>query len=72
VADSEGDVRSALGESYVDGVRRHSCVISVGRSTQEEEEDEGLVANGGRAWVAGAECRCILGQLVRERAGVLP
>ncbi|KAI9459444.1 APG9-domain-containing protein [Lactarius psammicola] len=43
-ADSEGDVRSALGESYVDGARRHARG-GVGRSMQEEEEDLG--ADGG-------------------------
>ena len=44
-ADSEGDVRSALGESYVDGARRNARG-GVGRSMQ-EEEDEGLGADGG-------------------------
>ncbi len=43
-ADSEGDVRSALGESYVDGARRHTRE-GVGRSMQEEEEVLG--ADGG-------------------------
>jgi len=47
VADSEGDVRSTLGESYVDGARRHPRVTGVGRSIQEEEEEEGLGADGG-------------------------
>lgn len=47
VADSEGDVRSGLGEPYVDGARRHPRVTSVGRSMQEEEEEEGLGADGG-------------------------
>lgn len=47
VADSEGDVRSALGESYVDGARRHPRVTGIGRSIQEEEEEEGLGADGG-------------------------
>jgi autophagy-related protein 9 len=42
--DSEGDVRSALGESYVDGARRHARG-GVGRSMQEEEEELG--ADGG-------------------------
>ena len=37
---SEGDVHSALGESYVNGARRHLRVTGVGRSTQEEEEEE--------------------------------
>ncbi|KAH9001006.1 APG9-domain-containing protein [Lactarius akahatsu] len=44
-ADSEGDVRSALGESYVDGARRHARG-GVARSMQ-EEEDDGLGADGG-------------------------
>ncbi|KAI9446179.1 APG9-domain-containing protein [Lactarius indigo] len=44
-ADSEGDVRSGLGESYVDGARRHARG-GLGRSTQ-EEEDDGLGADGG-------------------------
>ena len=43
--DSEGDVRSALGESYVDGARRHARG-GVGRSMREEEEEE-LGADGG-------------------------
>jgi autophagy-related protein 9 len=43
-ADSEGDVRSALGESYVDGARRNARG-GVGRSMQEEEEELG--ADGG-------------------------
>ena len=43
--DSEGDVRSALGESYVDGARRHARG-AVGRSMREEEEEE-LGADGG-------------------------
>jgi len=47
VADSEGGVRSALGESYVDGARRHPRVTGVGRSIQEEEEEEVLGADGG-------------------------
>ena len=47
VADSEGDVRSGLGESYVDGARRHPRVTGIGRSIQEEEEEEGLGADGG-------------------------
>ena len=47
MADSEGDVRSALGESCVDGARRHPRVTGVGRSIQEEEEEEGLGADGG-------------------------
>ncbi|KAF8261690.1 autophagy protein Apg9-domain-containing protein [Lactarius quietus] len=42
--DSEGDVRSALGESYVDGARRHARG-GVARSMQEEEEELG--ADGG-------------------------
>jgi autophagy-related protein 9 len=47
VADSEGDVRSALGGSYVDGARRHPRITGIGRSIQEEEEEEGLGADGG-------------------------
>jgi len=47
VADPEGDVRSTLGESYVDGARRHPRVTGLGRSIQEEEEEEGLGADGG-------------------------
>jgi autophagy-related protein 9 len=48
VADSEGDVRSALGESYVDGARRHPRGVAGGaRSIQEEEDEEGLGADGG-------------------------
>ena len=43
-ADSEGDVRSALGESYVDGARRNTRG-GVARSMQEEEEEVG--ADGG-------------------------
>jgi autophagy-related protein 9 len=45
-ADSEGEVRSALGESYVDGGRRHVRGVSA-RSMQEEEEEDGLGADGG-------------------------
>jgi autophagy-related protein 9 len=47
VADSEGDVRSALGESYVDGARRHPRGPVGTRSVQEEEDEEGLGADGG-------------------------
>ncbi len=48
VADSEGDVRSALGESYVDGAKRHARGVAGGaRSIQEEEDEEGLGADGG-------------------------
>lgn len=39
-ADSQGDVRSGLGESYVDGARRHARG-GVARSMQEEEEELG-------------------------------
>jgi len=46
VADSDDDVRSALGESYVDGARWHLRVTGVGRSIQ-EEEDERPGADGG-------------------------
>jgi autophagy-related protein 9 len=48
-ADSQGEVRSALGESYVDGARRHPRGGGgVGaRSMREEEEEEGLGADGG-------------------------
>jgi len=38
VADSEGDVRGALGGSYVDGARRHPRVTGAGWTIQEEEE----------------------------------
>jgi len=47
VADSEGEVRSALGESYVDGARRHPRGPVGTRSVQEEEDEEGLGADGG-------------------------
>jgi len=49
VVNSAGDVRSALGEPYVDGARRHLDRRGVGsRSMQEEEEEEdGLGADGG-------------------------
>ena len=46
VADPEGDVRSTLGESYIDGARRQPCVTGVGRSIQEEEEEEEPGADG--------------------------
>jgi autophagy-related protein 9 len=42
--DSEGEMRSALGESYVDGARRHGRGVGT-RSMQEEEEEVG--ADGG-------------------------
>ena len=42
MADPEGDVRSALGESYVDGARRHPRVTGVGWSIQKEEEVLGM------------------------------
>jgi autophagy-related protein 9 len=45
-ADSEGEVRSALGESYVDGARRHLHGVGA-RSMQEEEEEDRLGADGG-------------------------
>jgi len=38
VADSEGDVRSVLGGSFVDGAKRHPRATGVGRSIQDEEE----------------------------------
>ena len=38
VADSEIDVQSVLGGSYVDGAKRHPRVTGVGRSIQDEEE----------------------------------
>ena len=44
--DSEGDVRSALGESYVDGAQRHARG-GTSRSMQEEEEEDGLGPDGG-------------------------
>ena len=48
VADSQGEVRSALGEAYVDGARRHPRGGGVGaRSMQEEEDEDGLGADGG-------------------------
>ena len=47
VADSEGEVRSALGESYVDGARRHHQRGVSARSMQEEEEEDGPGADGG-------------------------
>ena len=53
VADSQGDVRSGLGESYVDGARRYprggggaGGGLSA-RSMREEEEEEGIGADGG-------------------------
>jgi len=47
-ADSQGEVRSALGESYVDGARRHPRGGGVGsRSMQEEEDEDGLGTDGG-------------------------
>jgi autophagy-related protein 9 len=47
-ADSQGEVRSALGESYVDGARRHPRGSGVGsRSMQEEEDEDGLGTDGG-------------------------
>ena len=47
-ADSQGEVRSALGESYVDGARRHPRGGGVSaRSMQEEEDEDGLGADGG-------------------------
>ena len=48
VSDLQGDVRSALGESYVDGARRHPRGGGVGaRSMQEEEDEDGLGTDGG-------------------------
>jgi len=44
----------ALGKSNVDGARMHSRVSGIGRSTQGQEE-EGMGADGGRAWVPGAD-----------------
>ena len=61
-ADSEGDVRSALGESYVDGARRNARG-GVARSMQEEEED-GLGADGGMLG--------LLGQIYNGTAGGRP
>jgi autophagy-related protein 9 len=46
-ADSQGEVRSALGESYVDGARRHPRGGVSARSMQEEEDEEGLGTDGG-------------------------
>ena len=47
-SDSQGEVRSALGESYVDGARRNPRSSGVGaRSMQEEEDEDGLGADGG-------------------------
>lgn len=47
-ADSQGEVRSALGESYVDGARRHSRGgVSARSSMQEEEDEDRLGADGG-------------------------
>ena len=47
-SDSQGEVRSALGGSYVDGARRHPRGGGVGaRSMQEEEDEDGLGADGG-------------------------
>ena len=46
-ADSQGEVRSALGESYVDGARRHPRGGVSARSMQEEEDEDGLGADGG-------------------------
>jgi autophagy-related protein 9 len=46
--DSQGEVRSALGESYVDGARRHPRGgVSARSSMQEEEDEEGLGEDGG-------------------------
>ena len=43
-----GDVRSALGESYVDGARRHPRGGGVSaRSMQEEEDEDGVGTDGG-------------------------
>jgi autophagy-related protein 9 len=47
VVDSQGGVRSALGESYVDGARRHPRGGVGTRSMQEEEDEDGLGADGG-------------------------
>jgi autophagy-related protein 9 len=47
VVDSQGDVRSALGESYVDGARRHPRGNVGARSMQEEEDEDGFGADGG-------------------------
>ena len=47
VSDSEGDVRSALGELHVDGARRYPRLTSVGWTIQEEEEEEELGMDGG-------------------------
>ncbi len=48
-ADSQGEVRSALGESYIDGARRHPRGGGGGgaRSMREDEEEDGLGADGG-------------------------
>ena len=47
--DSQGEVRSGLGESYVDGARRHPQGGGVSARSMQEEEDEdgGLGADGG-------------------------
>lgn len=46
--DSQGEVRSALGESYVDGARRHPRgSVSARSSMQEEEDEDGLGEEGG-------------------------
>jgi autophagy-related protein 9 len=45
-ADSQGEVRSGLGESYVDGARRYPPGGVSARSMQEEDED-GLGEDGG-------------------------
>ena len=47
-ADSQGEVRSALGESYVDGARRHPRGgVSARSSMQEEEDEDGVGEDGG-------------------------
>ena len=60
VADLEGDIRSAQGESYINGARRHPHVTGVRWSIQ-EEEGEWLGADGG---VLGLLAQIYTGQLV--------
>jgi hypothetical protein len=57
--DFEGDVRGALGESYVDGARRHARG-AVARSMQEEK----LGADGG--------VLALLAQIYNRTAGGAP
>jgi len=61
-------VRSMLGKGYVDGTRRNLHVADVGRSIQEEEE-EGLPADGGMLGLLAQIYTGSLGQLVGAHMG---